>query len=444
MVFLTLVIGLLNLCLGYALAVHMGYARPDFFRVAGSSRASSTVALDETEFLHEQLAASPLESMLDDGPVEPDSEFDGELDVEAYEEAEDVFGDELDPDAPEDWDPRERYVETSLLKLNIAMMKSGVRAANIDTQLRACRGQSSQGVIQKSLELLKEDCETYLAEQSELAERFHDRIGELGELSALGDEIEVANLEQAAQVETTLSNLAHMDFESDLEAANLRLLEEINNLRVARHKLRDSQDVAFLAIAQYENRMEKIEKQLYNDPLTGLRNRIGLETTLWQWWKQDRQKSRQISAALFDLDAFGPVNEHHGSQAADRILQEVGKVIKEAAGDADLFGRFAGQQFLMMIVDVGPRTATKTVETVRQSIEKITFKQGDVEISMTLGGAIAEVSPDDTLESLEKKLEATLAEAKQSGPNCTFFHNGKEAELVESPNFGAQYRDVSI
>jgi hypothetical protein len=119
-----------------------------------------------------------------------------------------------------------------------------------------------------------------LAEQSEAAEKFRARIGELGELASLGEEIEMTNLEQSAQVETTINNLEYMDFRSDPEAANQRLLEEIKNLRTARHKLRDNQEVAFLSIARYEKRIDKIEKQLFIDPLTKLRNRIGLEEAL--------------------------------------------------------------------------------------------------------------------------------------------------------------------
>ena len=59
-------------------------------------------------------------------------------------------------------------------------------------------------------------------------------------------------MEQAAQIETTLSNLNMLDVDSDPPAAHFRLLEELGNLREARHKLRDHQDVALLTIAQYE------------------------------------------------------------------------------------------------------------------------------------------------------------------------------------------------
>ena len=170
------------------------------------------------------------------------------------------------------------------------MTKSSQRTHLIDSRLRECQGHSDNDEIEACLRLLREDCITYLAEQSEAASAFINRIGELGDLSTLGTEIEMSNLEQAAQVETTLKNLEFMDFHSDLEAANRRLIEEIGLLCAAREKLRDTHEAAFLAIARHENRMDKIEKHLLLDNFTGLRNRIGLETALFDWWQHGWQQ----------------------------------------------------------------------------------------------------------------------------------------------------------
>jgi diguanylate cyclase (GGDEF)-like protein len=350
----------------------------------------------------------------------------------------------LAPSAPEAWDLNEKFIETSVLRLNIVMMKSGARATEIDTRLRACKGRTDGGTIQRCLAELIADCEIYLAEQSEAAEKFSSRLNELGELADLGAEIEMANLEQSAQVETSLSNLRHMDFRADLEAANIRLLAEIHLLRTARHKLRDSQEAAFLTIARYENRLDKIEPQLFNDPLTKLRNRLGLETTLHEWWKQGRQKSRSMSAALFDLDAFGKLNELHGSLIGDRVLHYVAQVLQSELAQADLPARFAGQRFFALLLDTGPRAATKTTERIRQSIARVTFRHGNDQIRLTACGGLVEVGREDTVQTLLARLEQTLAQAKRAGPDRSWFHNGRAAEPIESPNLGAQHREFEV
>ncbi|MDY0170151.1 MAG: diguanylate cyclase [Thermoguttaceae bacterium] len=445
MIILTLTIGVLNVCLGYAVAVFLGYGPPGLLEAWEALTGESASAYDSVEpfsGLPQQLAATPLELMLDDASG-------AESEIQPYYEPYDDNAAEFEQvalDAPEHWDLNEKYIETSILKLNIAMMKSGARATELDTRLRECMGQSSPEIIRECLEKLQEDCEAYLEEQAENAERFRQRVGELGELKDLGDEIEMANLDQAAQVETTLNNLKYMDFGSDLEAANARLREEIGNLRVARHHLRDEQEVAFLAIARYEDRIDKIEKQLFTDPLTKLRNRIGLEELLWQWWQQKRHHTRQMSAALFDLDDYGGLNERHGSLVGDRILYEVAQFVLRSAGKADTVARYAGQRFVVLMIDTGPRQAVKLAETIRQSVEHLIFQRDGSEIRLTTCVGLTEVRPADGYMDVFNRLEAAVRHAKHLGPNrgsqCE--PSGAGLQAIESPGFGIQDTEIVI
>jgi diguanylate cyclase (GGDEF)-like protein len=452
-----LVVGVLNLCLGYVLAVQLGYGPPgltDAWDVLVTHRATPPIDVHQpphvvgsADTLPQEDGGPTLEEMLDEPYDELydegyDDPYDGAF-GDQYDHAAHTAG-EPDLDAPENWELDERFVEVSVLKLNIAMMRSGARTTDIDTRLRAIRARPDARTIQRCRDQLLEDCQAFLDEHGQAAERFGARLDELGELRALGDRIEMANLEQAAQVETTISNLQHMDFESDLNAANARLLEELKNLRVARHKLRDDQERAFLAIARYENRLDNMEKRLFHDALIKFPNRIGLEATLWQWWQEGRQRSRPMSAALFDVDAFGQANDRYGALACDKILYQLAQVIQSHAGEADLVGRFAGQQFLLVILDVGPRKAIRNAEFVRQSIDRITFLSGDEEIRVTVGGGITEIAPDDSHEALFSRLEQALGEAKQAGPNRSLRHDGENVELIESPSLGADYVEIAI
>lgn len=441
------IVAVLNVCLGYLLGVYLGYGPPHLIdaldalltEVPDTSNLAESVQNSEMARLVEQVDRAGIDSMLDDAP-------EAELSIQPFDEPyDDDVAELLNPDTPENWELNEKFVETSILKLNIAMMKSGTRATELDTRLRACRGQNDAETIGLCLTQLLEDCETYLAEQEEAAQGFRSRISELGELSKLGDEIEGANLEQAAQIETTISNLRHMDFASDLEGANRRILEEIAHLRIARHNLRDQQETAFLAVARYENRLDKIGEQLFNDALTKLRNRIGLEVTLCNWWQQNRHQSRQLSAVLLDLNEFGPLNDRIGMAAADRLLAHFGGIVERAASKADLVGRFSGQQFLIIFTDIGPRQAIKNGEMLRQSLQRMTFHlPSGEEFQTSLSAAYTAVLPDDTPETLFARLKDTLREAKKGGQNQAAHHDGRKLEPVESPNLGAEYVEVKL
>ena len=443
-VFYVFLIAVLNIAVGYAVAGHLGLGPPSLAAgwrtlAATSARPAGDSAAETRETI-DTLAAASLEDMLDESDFE---ELIAGASAEAvYDEDVAALIHEGRPDA---WDLDEKYVETSILKLNIAMMRSGKRAEALDTRLRACQGRSTAETIRQCLAELLEDCEGYLAEQAEAAEKFRARIGELGELAVLGETIEMANLEQASQVETTINNLKFMDFESDLEAANRRLLEELQNLRSARHRLRDDQEKAFLAVARYEGRLGKIEPRLFNDPLTQLSNRIGVEATLHEWWRQKRHETRQLVGVLFDLDDFGSINDEHGVAVADRLLFQFAELLRGWTDTHDLVGRFAGQRFLVMLADAGPRAAVTNVERFRQQLSNTTFLHEALRIEPTVSAGVAAILPDDGDEAVFARLEETLAAARrEAGRNASAFHDGRNLEFVEAPNLGTQPREIPL
>jgi diguanylate cyclase (GGDEF)-like protein len=433
--------------------VYLGYGPPGFAEALGTLRNYRPQIHFSLSLFRKRETPEPIlppEPVVDESAlVGLEGLFDvgapGGLDIEPCDEPYDDDAAELmNPSTKELWDINEKYVEASVLRLNIAMYKSGVRATEIDSRLRACKGQNDRETIKDCLRLLREDCVTYLAEQSTAAKKFRDRVGELGELSSLGDEIEMGNFEQAAQVETTLNNLEYMDFDANPEDGNYRLLEEIKNLGIVRHSLRDKQEAAFLAIARCEKRMEKIEKQLLIDPVTKLFNRIGLESELYSWWMMGWQKTKPMSAMLFDMDRFGALNEKYGPSIAERIFYQVGQVLKSEIGESDLLGRFAGQRFLVVTLGVGPRAALTSIERIRQTIEKTTFVHETEKIKVTLGGAITEVKPDEAYVDMLERLEKTIKLVKEAGPNHTFQFDKGNALPVASPNFGVEAVEIPI
>ena len=262
-------IGVLNLAMGFLLGayvyLHMGYALPGKryfgYRPEGPMAASELPA--SVAGAIQQVVTRQAEQKAVVSPKPTLSELPAE---------------ELKLD--------EKYAESWVLQMNVAMIRSEGRSTEIDTRLRACHGQFDVDTVSECLEALKNECRDYMKEQAQLADRFHTRIDEMGDLKSLGETIEMTNLEQTAQIETTISNLEHMDFQTDLAAAANRLLEEIDNLRNARHKLRDDQELAFVSIARHEGRLSQIYDQLKHDRLTGLINRIGVETMLEDWWTQ--------------------------------------------------------------------------------------------------------------------------------------------------------------
>ncbi len=397
MVLLTFTIGIINLCLGYALAVFLGYGPPSL--VDGWDAIWGEVLPEEGPFVGTDAAAGPPFPMQPAGspatqPVGEDSSLESEMSPVSSREAIEALR-----------CLNEKYVEASILKFNVATADSEAATMEIENRLRSKEEGFEAATIEACLAELVKDSENYLVEQGRLAEQFSRRVGELGDMTSVGKEVEMANLAAAAQLETTIGNLKHMDFHSDLSAAKARLLAELVNMRAARRHLRDSRDVAFLTVARSRDRLGQVDPRIGRDPLTGLPNRIGLEIALEQWWRKGRPQSRQIGAILLDVNAFGKLNGQYGSAVGERLLLGLSQVQQELCGPGRLLARYAAQRFAVVMLDAGPNALRKTAELLRQSIERTVFTLDAEKISIAVSGGVAALESGDTVATLLARAE---------------------------------------
>ena len=338
-----------------------------------------------------------------------------------------LFDDELAKvlmeQGPEAWLVNEKNVETSILKLNVAMMKSGRFTAELDSRLRRVRGSGTPVIIKQFKTELSEDCQNYLVSQKSVLEQIQNRLNEFGELKSLAEDIDIANLEQEAQIETTISNLNQLQPENPEEAIT-RLLRELVSLRVARHRLRDMQEKAFMKVVTYENRVDTIPPQSFINDILGIRGRIGIESTLFEWWKQKRHQTRQLAFALLDIVECGKLNDEYGIAPCDRLLTFLGKSLEIRFDPLDLVGMYTGNCFLVATTNSGVKKTLTEIDRFRQYCEKGTFlfndKEGRFKCNLTC--AVIEAAPTDNSHSdVLKKLEGVLSTAKKAGRNQTFW-----------------------
>ncbi len=405
---------------------------------------------DETEFSKgsfesaiEKLATADLGDLLDD---EAD-------DMSELAPMQEIFDDDLATvlmeQGTESWLVNEKHVETSLLKLNVVMMKSGRFAAELDWRIRSGRGGLTSDDVMQFREELRDDCRNYLESQAEITEQMQKRLDEFGELKSLAEEIDYANMEQSAQVETTLSNLDHLDLSGNPEEAANRLIKELASLRAARHRLRDMQERTFIQTVFYEDRVETISQQLFIDENFGVRSRIGLEVALREWWKQKRNETRQITFGLLDFVRFGEANEEHGIAVCDKIIKRMGKQLEEQFDVSDLVGIYYGNCFLVATLNAGPKKTISEIERVRQRCEKTMFRFNDGETTrMQLTCAVTEALATQSQADVLAELEKTMKAAKKAGRNHTFhFVPGpldNPPEKVEAPSLGEEERIIEI
>ncbi|BCB96897.1 hypothetical protein JZK55_18190 [Dissulfurispira thermophila] len=166
------------------------------------------------------------------------------------------------------------------------------------------------------------------------------------------------------------------------------------------------------------------EVRLYTtDPLTGLYNRRFLNEFLHKELELSKRYHRQLSLAIADIDDFKKLNDTYGHVAGDVVLKAIAKTMLKNVRDSDVVSRYGGEEFVIVMSEIGKETALKAIERIREAIsqEKISLFDGS-SISITISSGIASY-PDDADSSVDLLIAADdrLYKAKREGKNRTIY-----------------------
>lgn len=103
--------------------------------------------------------------------------------------------------------------------------------------------------------------------------------------------------------------------------------------------------------------------QAHHDGLTGLPNRAQLDDRLAQALADGRRNASHVAVAFLDLDHFKRVNDSLGHAGGDALLVEVAARLQSAVRGADTLARYAGDEFVVVWVDLATREAVGALGT---------------------------------------------------------------------------------
>ena len=159
------------------------------------------------------------------------------------------------------------------------------------------------------------------------------------------------------------------------------------------------------SLADYDSRTDYLIKKP---------NRRELVNQLDEEIRKARKNNRECSIILMDLDQFKKINDTYGHDTGDRVLQEVAEVVERVIRRNDRFGRWGGEEFLVLLPGADDIAAWSLAERIRESIERHPFERVG---SLTASFGIASLESVDTLESLIKRADQALYGSKAAGGN---------------------------
>ncbi|TQM16950.1 diguanylate cyclase (GGDEF)-like protein [Pseudoxanthomonas sp. 3HH-4] len=162
---------------------------------------------------------------------------------------------------------------------------------------------------------------------------------------------------------------------------------------------------------------EPLRRSALFDPLTGALNRRGLDNEL-QARGGRHAAEHGLAVIALDLDHFKAVNDDHGHEAGDLVLQRFSDVVRSCIRGDDLFARLGGEEFMLVLRDTQAETAQALAERIRQQVMGLEFAPSGaaIRVTVSLGVSFAadRNAPYDTLMRLA---DEALYAAKHKGRN---------------------------
>ncbi len=242
------------------------------------------------------------------------------------------------------------------------------------------------------------------------------------------------------QVDDSGMSKSHCRFEVMGDSLTLEDLGSTNGTFIDREKLKPHSPVTLTANCSIRmgstvfmfykagsveaSKVSAVFKEAYLDPLTGALNKRALLEKGPELIEKTLERGDPLALLMFDIDFFKKINDEHpgGHMAGDYVLKEMTALIQnKIIRSDDLFTRFGGEEFVLLLAGVNPKVGMEIAERVRREVEAYPFTYGGVRIPVTVSIGVTTHMDQEKLDDLLQRADQGLYAAKNAGRNrCEF------------------------
>lgn len=180
-----------------------------------------------------------------------------------------------------------------------------------------------------------------------------------------------------------------------------------------------------------EQALQIINELAIRDELTGSHNRRHLIKLIEIEQERSTRLGNLFCLCLLDIDHFKRINDTWGHATGDAVLREFAGTVQRQIRDTDSFGRYGGEEFLLMLPETSVAEAFNLAERVRISVENIGF-QALPGLATTVSVGIAEFRVGESIAQTVARADEALYLAKSNGRNCVVTYNETGTAPAES------------
>ncbi len=205
-----------------------------------------------------------------------------------------------------------------------------------------------------------------------------------------------------------------------IEAQFKALLKITSQMLQSTKKASESLDQSTKKLTQMRSRLDEANDKAQRDQLTGLPNRWAFEQQFSAATIRAKERFEPLSVAFIDIDHFKLVNDTHGHEAGDRVLQLVAKTLDGFGRGNCHLARHGGEEFVIVLENTGTEEAKRQIDAVREELAErslVNKDNGQTIGRVTFSAGVAPFNPGDPNRQVLRNADAALYEAKHSGRN---------------------------
>lgn len=205
-----------------------------------------------------------------------------------------------------------------------------------------------------------------------------------------------------------------------IEAQFKALLKITSQMLQSTKQASESLNQSTKQISQMRSRLDEANDKAQRDQLTGLPNRWAFEQQFSAAIIRAKERMEPLSLAFIDIDHFKNVNDTHGHEAGDRVLQLVAKTLDGVGGGNCHLARHGGEEFVIVMENTDAQDAKRQIDLVREEMAERSLVNRDNGASIgqiTFSAGVASFNPADQNRQVLRNADAALYQAKHSGRN---------------------------
>jgi diguanylate cyclase (GGDEF)-like protein/PAS domain S-box-containing protein len=165
-----------------------------------------------------------------------------------------------------------------------------------------------------------------------------------------------------------------------------------------------------------EEKCQALHAQVAKDPMTQVANRAEFDRMLNNFVAAHQESNLPCSLIMSDLDHFKSINDTHGHQAGDTAIITFASLLKTMCRSGDLVARYGGEEFAILCADCTNAAAARKAESIRQALADIKHSSLN-NASFTASFGVTELQTGDTPETMLRRADRALLQAKDQGRN---------------------------